>query len=87
MLLKEPPFRTVTYFSPFLFKPYATQNFLIRQGQTSIPAKARKSAYLREIVGDRVPISIVKMATKKAFFLPFLLRKTELLCFLSVKSV
>ncbi len=63
---------TVTYFFPFLFKPYTTQNSLIRQGQTSIPAKARNSACFREIIGDRVPISIVKKdGQKKCFFCHF----------------
>ena len=55
--------------------------------QTSIPAKARNSASFKDIIGDRVPISIEKEPLKKVHFSPFLLRKTELLWFLSVKLV
>jgi len=51
------------------FKPYTTQNSLISQGQTSIPAKAINSACFREIIVDRVPISIGKKAAKKSAFL------------------
>jgi len=72
------PFGTVTYFflllNRTLPKPYTTQNSLIRQGQTSIPAKAVNSACFREIIGDRVPISIGKKAAKKkCIFSRFLL--------------
>jgi len=59
--------------------------YLRRQNHNS--HNARNSAHFREIIGDIVRISIEKGQAKKAIFWPFLLRKTELLWFLSVKSV
>ena len=53
----------------FVTGPAAPELAAIPLPKTEFPINARNSAYFREIIGDRVRISIGKRMTKKGAFL------------------